>query len=163
MKPRRKPAMTWGDLKTIIGEMSEERLQHPVWWYRGENESGGRVTTVDVFVEDHVDPGADYLIPRSEYERDMRNEDPEVTQEELDSEKTVAPKGQTFLILDEPPPSVAAPYPYKDPQGEEWGEWGDLTINGLFCPVCGGSQRFSPSGPVCQAGHGGVEGVAKEG
>lgn len=31
----------------------------------------------------------------------------------------------------------------------------------LYCPECLGRQRLTSSGPVCQRGHGGVDGISK--
>jgi len=35
----------------------------------------------------------------------------------------------------------------------------ELILNGLICSICGKPQFDSPSGTVCENGHGGVEGL----
>ena len=93
--------MTWAQLKELVNGMDDALLARPVLYLRSGEDTGGRVTGVDVMEEDQVNPGGDEWMARATYEAECRFEDPSVTQGILDRERSVAIKGQVVLSCDE--------------------------------------------------------------
>lgn len=80
---------TLGELKTALDALSVEQLMQPVRWC-GE-ERGGKIDTMWVLTEDHVNPSGDGLEPVSTYK-----DEPEAIEAE-----TRTPAGTVILLTDD--------------------------------------------------------------